>query len=176
MYQKTINHAANSATSNVIRIIGLTALFVDISAGLPSKVFASLCNSSAGVTRILNTSNELSVTFSARPRAAGCSESDISHISNTTRTAERPIRVAKTTDASFCEEGLVRRLAAAPFPASRSRLCCGSASFAGLASPHSSGKRRYHASSAARSHVVMKGSEDHSSVPSDADSGTRRVR
>lgn len=155
---------------------GFIDLFVETSAGFPSKVFASPCSSSAGVTRILETSKELSVTFSASARAAGCSESEISHSSSTTRTAESPILVANTMDAILCDEGLSRRLVAEPFPASRSLWYCGSASFAGLASPHSNGKRRYHASSAARSHVIMKGSEDHSRIAGDAGSSTRRVR
>ena len=185
MYQKTTNHAAKRSTSSTIRMIGFIARLVEWpSAGDPRAVFASPCSSSAGVTRMLKTNNELSVTFSANPRAAGCRESEISHISKTTSTVERPMLVAKTREASFCDEGRASLLTLCAIPLlppwlslSLSLLYCGSASFVGLlcASPHSRGKRRCHASSAATSHVMMKGREDQSSVPGEALS-RRRVR
>lgn len=63
--------------------------------------------SRAGVMTTLKTSSRPSVILNASPLAAGFKASEISHSSNSTKTAESPILVEKTHDATFCAEGVL---------------------------------------------------------------------
>ena len=104
MYQNTRSHDMKSTISNASRMRGFV-FRVDVDSGdVPSSVFAMPCISRAGVTSTLSTSSELNVSRKAKPLAAGLSVFDISHNNSSTSTAESPILVANTSEASLCDD------------------------------------------------------------------------